>query len=264
MKKVFCFLFSFIFILSAFAAGENVPTSKSYVDAEIAQKQNIIPANNGITRVITNTGTDGEIGTKDIYNSSNAYAGQSGALIDAVTMNTAVQNAIDSEFECVEYDGAGNCLLTRIVGADMGIQPGDGEWVRAWLNTATPTKWAYYNDASSTIRIPIKPNTQYKLYWDDGYSVRIYNLGFVKTDTKPVSGRQVSVYKSDGTSGAEFRSNSQTYPTYVFTVTDSSIKYMVIQIPGSNEGWQTGNLSYVWNSISHLHLVENNYIPSGQ
>ncbi len=104
MKKFFVFLFSFVFIGLAFAAGENVPTSKSYVDAEIATKQDKIAANNGAAQVLTNTGTAGEYGTKNIYNSSNAYAGQSGALIDAATMNAAVQNAIDSEFECVDND----------------------------------------------------------------------------------------------------------------------------------------------------------------
>lgn len=110
MKKFFVFLFSFVFIGLAFAAGENIPTSKSYVDAEVAEKQNKISANNGGAQVLTNTGTAGEYGTKDIYNSSNAYAGQSDALIDAQTMNTAVQNAIDSEFECVDND----CTLFNV------------------------------------------------------------------------------------------------------------------------------------------------------
>jgi hypothetical protein len=76
--------------------------------------------------------------------------------------------------------------------------------------------------------------------------------------------RTVPTYKSDGTSGVEFRSNSQTYQNYVFKVTDSDIKYIVIQISGSNTPWTSGNFSYLWNRISHLHLVENNYIPSGQ
>lgn len=262
MKKFMAFLFFVLFVGGAFAAGENITTSKSYVDAEIAQKQEIIPANSGTTQVITNTGTDGDIGTKDIYNSSNAYAGQSGALIDAQTMNTAVQNAIDSEFECVEDDGNGNCLLTRVVGADMGIQPGDGEWVRAYLPGTT---WSYYEDASSSIRIPIKPNIEYKLYWDGDYSDSIYRVAFVKTNDVPSSGnRTVATYKANGTSGVEFRSNTQTYPSYVFKVTDNTIKYMVIQIGGSNTPWATGNFSILWNRISHLHLVENNYIPAGQ
>ena len=258
MKRFFVFLFSVLLSYGAFAAGENVPTSKSYVDAEIATKQDKIAANNGAAQVLTNTGTAGEIGTKNIYDASSSYAGQSDALIDAQTMNAAVQNAIDSEFECVEEDGNGNCLLTRIQGADVGIQPGDGQLFRAYL---TGTQWSYYADASTSIRIRIKPNVEYKIYWDESApSSSIYRIAFVKTDDEPGS---ITTYKSNGATGAEFRSNSQTYPSYTFKVTDNSIKYLVIQINGVN-GWTTGNFSGAWSRLSHLHLVENNYLPSGQ
>lgn len=113
-----------VFILAfvpmyAYAAADNTVTSKSYVDAEIAQKQDVIVANNGTTQVITNTGTAGEYGTKNIYDASGSYAGQSGALIDAATMNAAVQNAIDSEFECVDN----NCELVNISGANVRKSP---------------------------------------------------------------------------------------------------------------------------------------------
>lgn len=116
MKKVFVFLFCFIFIGTAFATGENVPTSKSYADNALIPKQNVIERATGAAQVLTNTGTSGEYGTKEIYNSSNSYTGQSGALIDAGTMNAAVQNAIDSEFECVDRDGNNNCLLMNVRG----------------------------------------------------------------------------------------------------------------------------------------------------
>ncbi len=263
MKKFFAFLSLFCFIGTAFATGENVPTSKDYVDGKIALKQDTILANNGTAQVLTNTGTAGEYGTKNIYNSSGSYAGQSDALIDAATMNAAVQNAIDSEFECVEQDGNGNCLFARVHGADMGIQPGDGEWFRAYFSSSIPSRWTYLEDPSSSIRIPIKTNVEYKLYWDGVYS-GLYRVGFVKTDAAPVSGSSIPLYKSDGTDGAEFRSNSQTYPSYTFKVTDNDIKYIVIQIAGSNTPWTTGDFSLLWNRISHLHLVENNYLPVGQ
>ena len=119
MKRFFVFLFSVLLSYGAFAAGENVPTSKSYVDAEIATKQDKIAANNGAAQVLTNTGTAGEIGTKNIYNSSAAYGGQSDALIDAGTMNAAVQNAIDNEFECVDND----CTLFNIRGTNIQKSP---------------------------------------------------------------------------------------------------------------------------------------------
>lgn len=113
------FLFSIIgalSIYSAFAAGENIPTSKSYVDAAIATKQDIISATTGASQVLTNTGTAGEYGTKEIYDSNATYGEQTDALIDAITMNTAVQNAIDSEFQCVEYDENNECLLMQLGG----------------------------------------------------------------------------------------------------------------------------------------------------
>ena len=116
MKKFLFILFGVFAFSGAFAAGENVPTSKSYVDSKLGEKQDIIPANDGAARVLTNTGTAGEYGTRGIYDANGAYATQTQNLVDAVTMNTAVQNAIDSEFQCVEYDDHGECLLMDVFG----------------------------------------------------------------------------------------------------------------------------------------------------
>jgi len=118
MKK-FLFVLMGVFVFSgAFAAGENVPTSKGYVDAAVATKQDIIPANDGATQVLTNTGTAGEYGTKGIYDANGAYATQTQNLVDAATMNAGVQNAIDSEFQCIEWldpnDHSSDCLLLQI------------------------------------------------------------------------------------------------------------------------------------------------------
>ncbi len=116
MKKFLFVLFGVFVVIGAFAAGENIPTSKSYVDAAVATKQDIIPANDGATQVLTNTGTAGEYGTKGIYDANGAYATQTQNLVDAATMNAGVQNAIDSEFQCVEYDENNNCLLMDVFG----------------------------------------------------------------------------------------------------------------------------------------------------
>ncbi len=116
MRKFLISIIGALSIYSAFAAGENIPTSKSYVDAAIATKQDIISATTGASQVLTNTGTAGEYGTKEIYDSNATYGEQTDALIDAITMNTAVQNAIDSEFQCVEYDDHGECLLMDVFG----------------------------------------------------------------------------------------------------------------------------------------------------
>lgn len=120
MRKILISVVGIFVVCLAFATGENIPTSKSYVDAVVTEKQDKISANDGATQVLTNTGTAGEYGTKGIYNSANAYASQSDSLIDAVTMNTAVQNAIDSEFQCVEWadpnDHTSDCLLMDVFG----------------------------------------------------------------------------------------------------------------------------------------------------
>ena len=78
MKK-FLFVLMGVFAFSgAFAAGENVPTSKSYVDAAVAQKQDKISANiimpAGYTRLayIESTGTQ-YIDTGVVFNSGIGY-----------------------------------------------------------------------------------------------------------------------------------------------------------------------------------------------
>ena len=119
MKKFMAFLFFVLFVGGAFAAGENVPTSKSYVDSKLGEKQDIIPANDGAARVLTNTGTAGEYGTRGIYDANGDYATQQNNLVDAASMNAAVQNAIDSEFECVDN----NCELVNVSGANVRKSP---------------------------------------------------------------------------------------------------------------------------------------------
>ena len=120
MKKFLFILFGVFVVIGAFAAGENVPTSKSYVDSKLGEKQDIIPANDGVVRVLTNTGTAGEYGAKGIYDATGEYAVQQSNLVDAATMNAGVQNAIDSEFQCIEWldpnDHSSDCLLFNIFG----------------------------------------------------------------------------------------------------------------------------------------------------
>jgi hypothetical protein len=120
MKKFLFILFGLFVVAGAFAAGENIPTSKSYVDSKLGEKQDIIPANDGATQVLTNTGTAGEYGTKGIYDANGAYVAQTQNLVDAATMNAGVQNAIDSEFQCIEWtnpnDHTSDCLLMDVFG----------------------------------------------------------------------------------------------------------------------------------------------------
>ena len=120
MKKFLFILFGVFAVAGAFAAGENVPTSKSYVDSKLGEKQDTIPANDGATQVLTNTGTAGEYGTKGIYDANGDYSAQQNALVDAQTMNAGVQNAINTEFRCVEWanpnDHTSECLLMDALG----------------------------------------------------------------------------------------------------------------------------------------------------
>ena len=105
MKQLLRLFLSF-FIFPAFAV-----TSESYVDAAINTLQNEIPAENANT-VLTNTGSAGEIGTKRIYDSHKNFSSQQNALVTAETFNSAVQNAIDNEFVCIEASAEG-CLLYK-------------------------------------------------------------------------------------------------------------------------------------------------------
>ena len=119
MKKFLFVLFGVFAFSGAFAAGENVPTSKSYVDSKLGEKQDNITATDA-PRAIMNTGVAGEYGTKGIYDANGAYATQAQNLVDAATMNAGVQNAIDSEFQCIEWldpnDHSSDCLLMDVFG----------------------------------------------------------------------------------------------------------------------------------------------------
>ena len=119
MRKFLISMLCIFACFSAYCAGENIPTSKSYIDSALVPKQDIIEGTNDSPQLLTNTGTAGEYETKDIYDSTASYGGQSKSLIDAQTMNTAVQNAIDSEFQCVEYNpnDPTDCWLMDIRGA---------------------------------------------------------------------------------------------------------------------------------------------------
>ena len=120
MKKILISIIGVLAICPAFATGENVATSKAFVDAGVAQKQDAIPANDGAAQVLTNTGTPGSVGTKNIYDSTGTYAQQTDSLITAGDFNTAVQTAIDTEFECVAWRDPNNrnsdCMLVQIRG----------------------------------------------------------------------------------------------------------------------------------------------------
>ncbi len=119
MRKFLISVICALCVGAAFAAGENVATSKAFVDTAVALKQDKIPANDGTAQVLTNTGTAGTVGTREIYNATGEYAAQMESLVDAATMNAAVQNAIEAEFQCIAWvdnDPTKDCLLVEIRG----------------------------------------------------------------------------------------------------------------------------------------------------
>lgn len=96
----------------AYAADKKI-TSKTYVENQLATKQDTIPAVDTNT-VITHTGSNGEIGQKGIYDSTGNYAEQQTSLVTAGDANTGINNALENEFVCIDEDTDGTCLLWKI------------------------------------------------------------------------------------------------------------------------------------------------------
>ena len=190
MKKFLFILIGVFVVAGAFAAGENVPTSKSYVDAAVTTKQDIIPAND-TPRVLTNTGTAGEYGTKGIYDANGAYATQTQNLVDAATMNAGVQNAIDSEFQCIEWldpnDHSSDCLLMNIFGpSPQQIIPPEYTQLEYLESTGTQ----YINSGVLSM-----PNTVVKTKFQIlGNATQNMNLGFLGSNTSQHSKYYLYIY----------------------------------------------------------------------
>ena len=114
MKKLLFVVFA-LFALSVRA--DNTITSKEYVAGQVSNLQEQIPAKNTNT-VLTNTGTAGTIGEKAIYDTTAAFGAQSDALVTAGAFNSAIQNALESEFVCIEWQGSvhdnAHCLLYEV------------------------------------------------------------------------------------------------------------------------------------------------------
>ena len=113
MKRI---IVAFLLILNigiAYGASDKTITSKTYVDNQLATKQDKIRAIDDKT-VITHTGSAGEIGEKGIYDSNESYADQQTSLVTAGDANTGINNALENEFVCVDEDTDGTCLLWKI------------------------------------------------------------------------------------------------------------------------------------------------------
>jgi hypothetical protein len=130
MKKRVLFIICALFVCCTVRA-DNVITSLEYVKNQTEGNEQLgivglldkdqIPAKNTDT-VLMHTGVSGTVGEKGIYNTSASYASQTDNLVTAGTFNTAVQNALDTEFVCIESNNQG-CLLYQIVSQSPNVLP---------------------------------------------------------------------------------------------------------------------------------------------
>ncbi len=124
MRKIFVAIFV---IFSCVAYADTTLTSKNYVDDQVATKQDIVPAKDTNT-VLTHTGESGNIGEKGIYDATGDYLTQQHDLVTAGVADSAIQNAIDTEFVCVEWHENdahtdANCLGWQIRTKDVNMLP---------------------------------------------------------------------------------------------------------------------------------------------
>ncbi|MBQ6735927.1 MAG: hypothetical protein IJQ90_00355 [Alphaproteobacteria bacterium] len=117
-KLLFIGAFASVITINAFATSSTV-TSRDYVDAQDALKQNKIPATDAVfTRgsVVETTGEDGVVTQRGIYDGDGLVEPTDYKLImTAWWTNEAIRNALNwVQPQCVEYNSAGDCLLLRI------------------------------------------------------------------------------------------------------------------------------------------------------
>ena len=263
MRKILISIVGALVFCTAFAAGENIPTSKSYVDAGVAEKQDKISANNGAAQVLTNTGTAGEYGTKGIYDANGEYAAQQNNLVDAATMNAGVQNAIDSEFQCVEYNpnDPTDCWLMDVFGETAKRSPNlfnkdDSRIIRGkWLKFTTDkigqnfySMFPYVTSSEQLISGPItiQPNHTYTIsnYSDSQYTMANPSFFFLDENFIVIDG---------------FTNAGRNIRT--FTVPDNNnIKYLIT--PGHVSMLDTIQLEEGTTATSYQ-PYGNIYVPSG-
>ena len=140
MKKLVFIVFA-LFVGVSYA--DNVITSKSYVDTAANNLQEQIGANDANT-VLTYTDTAGRVSEKAIYDSSESFDEQTDALVTAGAFNTAVQNALESEFVCIDWLGDvhdnNHCLLYQIR-ATQPTQVLPNGYTRVEYLTSDGTSW---------------------------------------------------------------------------------------------------------------------------
>lgn len=263
MRKFIVLYLGVFIVFSAFGANENVPTSKDYVDTAVAVKQDKILANDGTAQALTNTGTAGEYGTKNIYDSTGEYSAQTDALIDAVTMNTAVQNAINTEFQCIEYNpnDPTDCWI-------MDIRGSTGHSTKnlldaSFMDKSTYTTVSLYGAELPRAKIlPTEPNKTYTLSATLTYTGSYYYyIRAIKTDGTvfaPSGGTYMWNCANNATcSGTRNR-------TFTFTTEQNAAYMLYFANNPSQTNLTLSNFQMEEGSVAtEYEPYQNLYIPSG-
>ena len=219
MRKILLLFVAIFFGGVALATDYDTLTSKKYVDDAVAEKQDALTINTPNT-VMVYTNRPGTVGQKGIYDPTGAYETQTSSLVTAGTANTAIQNAIDSEFVCANSD----CSLLRIGPA---AYTGKNLFDKNNL-TRIP---GYFPDSNSqwtyaalgySIRIPCQPNTTYTARYTGNSTQAVLSFASTWSDDVPTSG-QGSVGVTSST-----RQNSPTINTPITLTTGANDKWLIV------------------------------------
>lgn len=128
MKKIAVFAgILMVMPVVAGATGDdgNIVTSKLYVDNELAGKQPIIDRAADDGKVATYTTSAGTLGAKAVYNEGGTYSSQQAALIEAQSVNGAIQQGLNNHVTCHTYSNlpgqSSDCWLWQINDASSGV-----------------------------------------------------------------------------------------------------------------------------------------------
>ena len=121
MKRILAGTVLMVMALPCYGAGENIPTSRAYVDSALSLKQAKFPAaNSGLgsgTSVLTYTSTSGTIGERALYTDASSYDASNDAdkLITASALNGAVTSLPTETTTKLVCANPGTCDLWNIV-----------------------------------------------------------------------------------------------------------------------------------------------------
>ena len=84
----------------------SLPTTGAVVKGLNGKQAAIAPGTSG--NLVTYSGTEGSVGSATVYNSSNAYDGQTTALVQAQHVNSAITSGLTDHITCHTYDSDPN------------------------------------------------------------------------------------------------------------------------------------------------------------